>query len=115
MLTQKPWRLSWRNSFKANDCYVLLPPHARGCGAVPCILGRGEGMQSIVSARSTSNSVTSRQTRALLLCGVVAGPLFTVVGLIQASTRPGFDLRRHALSALENGELGWIQRGSFLL
>jgi hypothetical protein len=46
---------------------------------------------------------------------VVAGPLFTVVGLIQAFTRPGFDLRRHALSMLENGDLGWIQISSFIL
>jgi hypothetical protein len=54
-------------------------------------------------------------TRALLTCGVVAGPLFTVVGLTQAFTRPGFDLTRHALSLLENGDLGWIQISSFLL
>src|SRR5258708_11910472 len=58
--------------------------------------------------------VTSR-SRALLVCGVVAGPLFAVVGLVQAFTRPGFDLRRHALSMLENGDLGWIQISSFIL
>jgi hypothetical protein len=72
-------------------------------------------MRSSISAQPTSDSITSERTRALLLCGVIAGPLFAIVGLIQAFTRPGFDLRRHALSALENGDLGWLQRGSFVL
>ncbi|MBC7878134.1 MAG: DUF998 domain-containing protein [Anaerolineales bacterium] len=30
------------------------------------------------------------------------------MGLIQAFTRPGFDITRHALSLLSNGDLGWI-------
>ncbi len=54
-------------------------------------------------------------TRSLLAAGIVAGPLFTIVGLAQAFTRPGFDIRRHALSVLENGDLGWIQIGSFIV
>jgi hypothetical protein len=51
--------------------------------------------------------VTTR-TRALLLAGAIAGPLYLVVGLIEAYTRPGFDIRRHDLSLLANGSLGWI-------
>jgi hypothetical membrane protein len=31
------------------------------------------------------------------------------VGAIQLFIRPGFDIRRHALSLLSNGDLGWIQ------
>jgi hypothetical membrane protein len=54
-----------------------------------------------------------RLTRALLICGVVAGPLYIVVGLIQMLIRPGFDIRRHALSLLSNGDLGWIQIANF--
>jgi hypothetical protein len=46
---------------------------------------------------------------------VAAGPLFTFVGLIQVFMRPGFDIRRHALSVLENGDLGWIQMSNFVL
>lgn len=45
----------------------------------------------------------------LLKCGVVAGPLYLIVGLGQALTRDGFDMRYHALSLLSNGSLGWIQ------
>jgi hypothetical protein len=51
----------------------------------------------------------TRQTRALLICGLIAGPFYIVVGLIQALTRPGFDIMRHDLSLLANGDLGWIQ------
>jgi hypothetical membrane protein len=50
----------------------------------------------------------SRLTRTLLTCGVIAGPFYLVVGLIQAFFRPGFDLTRHDLSLLSNGDLGWI-------
>ena len=54
-------------------------------------------------------------TKTLLAAGIIAGPLFAIVGLVQAFTRPGFDIRRHALSVLENGDLGWIQIGSFII
>jgi hypothetical membrane protein len=54
-------------------------------------------------------------TRALLACGVVAGPLFILVGVIQMFTREGFDIRRHALSLLSAGDLGWIQSLNFLV
>jgi hypothetical protein len=46
---------------------------------------------------------------------VVAGPLFVVVSLTQAFTRPGFDIRRHGLSQLSLGDLGWIQVTNFLI
>jgi hypothetical protein len=37
-------------------------------------------------------------TKGLLRLGVVAGPLYVAVSLIQALTRDGFDLTRHAWS-----------------
>lgn len=54
-------------------------------------------------------------TKALLTCGIVAGPLYVIVGLIQMAIRPGFDITRHALSLLTNGDLGWIQILNFLV
>jgi hypothetical protein len=51
----------------------------------------------------------------LLLCGVVAGPLYVVVGTIQVLTREGFDPTRHALSLMSNGDLGWIQIANFVV
>ena len=48
----------------------------------------------------------TKVTQAWLSCGVVAGPLFIVAAGIQVLTRPGFDLRHHAVSLLSNGDLG---------
>ncbi|GIG93387.1 DUF998 domain-containing protein [Plantactinospora endophytica] len=52
-------------------------------------------------------------TRTLLTCGVLAGPLYIVVVLLQMSTRDGFDITRHPASLLSNGTLGWIQIANF--
>ncbi|MET8201269.1 DUF998 domain-containing protein [Micromonospora taraxaci] len=53
--------------------------------------------------------------RALLIGGVLAGPLFAASAIVQASTREGFDFRRHPVSVLSTGELGWIQIVTFLV
>ena len=53
--------------------------------------------------------------RRLLTCGLLAGPVYVGVSLIQALTRDGFDLTRHAWSLLSNGDLGWIQITNFLV
>ena len=53
-------------------------------------------------------------TRQLLSCGVIAGPLFMLLYVGQAFTRPGFDITRHPASILSNGDLGWIQVLNFL-
>lgn len=54
-------------------------------------------------------------TRALLSCGMAAGPVYVLVGLAQVLTRQGFDVRRHALSLLSNGDWGWVQIANFLV
>jgi Protein of unknown function (DUF998) len=54
-------------------------------------------------------------TRSLLGYGVIAGPLYVVVALVQALTRHGFDPTRHAWSLLSNGALGWIQITNFIV
>lgn len=55
-----------------------------------------------------SDTATTKLTRALLSCGVVAGPLYVIVGVIEILTRPGFDPLRHDLSLMSNGDWGWI-------
>ena len=55
----------------------------------------------------------ARVTRSLLGYGVVAGPLYVVVILVQSLIRPGFDLFRDDASLLSNGSLGWIQIANF--
>jgi hypothetical protein len=59
-------------------------------------------------ASDVSTVNASSVTRALLAGGVVAGPVYVVVGLVEAFTREGFDLAHHSLSLLANGPLGWI-------
>jgi len=67
------------------------------------------------SAPGASSETTTRVTRALLACGVVAGPLYVVVALLQVLSRDGFDLSRHPLSLLSLGDLGWIQITNFVV
>jgi hypothetical protein len=59
--------------------------------------------------------MSSRLTKTLLLCGTLTGPLFFAVAIVQALTRPGFNIRLNAISQLSLGDLGWIQIASFLL
>lgn len=64
------------------------------------------------------NSMTNdnaKITKTLLTCGIVAGPLYIIVALIQMAIRPGFDITRHSLSLLANGDLGWMQILNFLI
>lgn len=56
-----------------------------------------------------------RLTRTRLACGACAGPLYVAVGVVQVLYRDGFDMRRHALSLMSNGNLGWIQITSFVV
>jgi hypothetical protein len=54
-------------------------------------------------------------TNGLLRCGIIPGPLYVGLGLLQMAIRPGFDITRHSLSLMSNGNLGWIQILNFLV
>ncbi|MFF0155715.1 DUF998 domain-containing protein [Micromonospora sp. NPDC005203] len=62
-----------------------------------------------MTSRTIVPETRLRPTRLLLGCGTIAGVLFPALSFGQAFTRSGFDLRRHALSALTLGDLGWLQ------
>ncbi|HEX3101603.1 MAG TPA: DUF998 domain-containing protein [Pyrinomonadaceae bacterium] len=64
---------------------------------------------------NTSTKEVSSSTSSLLACGIAAGPIYIAVGILQIIIRPGFDVTRHALSLMSNGDLGWIQISNFLL
>jgi len=51
----------------------------------------------------------------LLLCGMVAGPLFVIVFLIEGSLRSGYDVMRQPVSALAIGKRGWVQQANFIV
>lgn len=75
---------------------------------------RSPGSASPAASRRAAHAADP-STRALVTAGVVAGPLFVVVGLAQVLTREGFDLTRHPLSLLALGDLGWIQIANFIV
>jgi Protein of unknown function (DUF998) len=72
-------------------------------------------MGSMTATTGQPSDRAASRTRALLLCGAVAGPLYLGVGLIEAFTRPGFDIRRHDLSLLANGDLGWVHMADLIV
>ena len=51
---------------------------------------------------------TLRLTSSLLIGGIVAGPIYILVGTLEILTRPGFDMTRHDLSLMANGDWGWV-------
>lgn len=70
-------------------------------------------MQRSVSQDDTSSD--AKLTRVLLLCSVIAGPLYVIVGVIETFTRPGYDPTRHDLSLMSNGDWGWVHISLLIL
>lgn len=54
-------------------------------------------------------------TRSLLGYGLIVGPIYLAVGVIQGLVREGFDFSRHPLSVLANGPGGWVQTANFVV
>lgn len=65
--------------------------------------------------RSVAPAAAPPPHRRLLALGAAAGPIYIAVAAAQVLTRDGFDIRRHPVSLLSNGDLGWIQITSFIL
>jgi hypothetical protein len=55
------------------------------------------------------------KTRTLLICGALAGPLFTIAWFIEGLTRIHYNPMRHPISALSLGEFGWTQVANFIV
>lgn len=71
--------------------------------------------QRVPRSASSTSPAMGRSTRLLLTCGLVAGPLYILVGLGQALLRSGYDPARQDLSLLSNGNLGWLQISNFVI
>lgn len=52
--------------------------------------------------------------RWLVLAGIAAGVGFVLVSTVETFTRPGFDLKRHAISMLSLGDSGWVMIATFI-
>jgi hypothetical protein len=78
-----------------------------------CLVTRALPKEKIeMSVNSQTNSL---RTRALLTCGAVAGPVFTLAWVVESITRPNYNLLRHPVSSLALGDFGWTQVGNFLI
>src|SRR5215470_1780831 len=60
-------------------------------------------------------SQTNIQSNPLLAAGVLAGPFFIIVSIIQDVTRPGFHPLRCQVSHLALGDFGWVQAINFFV
>ena len=60
-----------------------------------------------------ASSITA--AAGLLACGAIAGPLFTVVWVVEGATRADYSPLRHPVSSLELGDFGWIQVANFIV
>ena len=76
---------------------------------------RRRGAVSTGTITPRTSEYSTRATRRLLDCGIVAGPVFATTVAIQVLTRDGYDLTQHPISMLSLGELGWIQIVNFVL
>ena len=68
-------------------------------------------MGSSAATERANNSTLVRGaagTRSLLRYGVLVGPFYLALGVIQGLVRDGFDFARHPLSVLANGPGGWV-------
>ena len=54
-------------------------------------------------------------TSTLLACGILAGPIYVIVGALEMLFRPGYDPLRHDLSLMANGDFGWIHTSLLIL
>jgi hypothetical protein len=54
-------------------------------------------------------------TKLLLVCGTIAGPLFTVAWLVEGTTRANYHPLRHPVSSLALGDFGWTQVANFIV
>ena len=63
----------------------------------------------------TNSSGDARAARTLLSCGVVSGPIFLLIFVVQILIHPDFHFARGEPSMLSVGPLGWIQIANFVV
>ncbi len=83
---------------------------ARPPGAV-----RSAARGDVATPPSLDGASLSPATLSLLAAGVLGALLFTVVYLVEGTTRPGYDAWTDAVRLLSLGPGGWVQRANFVL
>lgn len=65
-------------------------------------------------AQHLTAAANRKSVQLLVSCGIAIAPVFLLLAAVQMMTRPGFDISRHAVSSLQNGDLGWVQSANFM-
>lgn len=60
-------------------------------------------------------SSSAMKAKPYLICGAIAGPLFTIAWIIESATRSDYNLLRHPISSLSIGGSGWTQITNFII
>jgi hypothetical membrane protein len=55
------------------------------------------------------------KTKVLLVCGAIAGPLFTLAWIVEGATRANYNPLRHPISSLSISDAGWTQVTTFIV
>jgi len=71
------------------------------------------GIQTLVAAATPARP--PHRPNRLLRAGLVAGPLFVAVFLVEPAFHDGYDPMRHPVSSLELGPSGWVQMLNFIV
>jgi hypothetical membrane protein len=93
----------------------LVREKALGGGSGRSRVPRGERFVNEKTTPHYLRTEASVKTKTLLACGVIAGPLFVVVFLVEGATRAHYDPLRHPVSSLAFSDAGWTQRTNFLV
>jgi hypothetical protein len=65
--------------------------------------------------QNSPNQTSDLILKVLLVCGAIAGPLFTAAWILEGATRAHYNPLRHPISSLSIGELGWTQSSVFVV
>jgi len=57
----------------------------------------------------------STRVKILLVAGEIAGPLFTLMWIVEGAAHPGYNPLRHPVSSLALGNFGWMQVINFMV
>ena len=71
------------------------------------------GIQTLVAAATPARP--PHRPNRLLRAGLVAGPLFIVLFLVEPAFHAGYDPMRHPVSSLALGPGGWVQVLNFVV
>jgi hypothetical protein len=55
------------------------------------------------------------KTKVLLVCGAIAGPLFTLAWIVEGATRANYNPLRHPISSRSISDAGWTQVTTFIV